>query len=1448
MSRNVDFSHPQVPGRSSLRHALAALCLALVALLLATSPGQAQDAAPAVDPAVTDPAAPAAVTGTNIDSDITQNTTWTKAGSPYNITNLIDVEAGATLTIEQGVTVVVGRASDPQWSFPLTVKGALVAQGTAAEPILFTGLRKEAGSWGGLYAGNTEQQLASITLNYVIMEYGGNTEFGDAANLELHTVVADINNSTFRSSKHYGVSVDYPTQVNLRNSNFTSNGVGAVIVDQIGPTFAMELTNLTASGNGVYNAVVYDSVDLDRAYRFKPTGLPYVLENGFSVDRTDEKIGELTIDPGIQVYVDTGFYVYGNLKARGTAAQPILLTGIKQQPAGWWGLRVSGGSAELDHVTIEYGGEDTEDWGGNLSVSSAVITVTNSILRNSGSHGLFSDGGSPDEPNSVKVSNTTITGSRLAAVVCADESCNYDFNNLTVNGNGTDGIVYRSFAMTGGTWRNLGLPYIIEGQGGVGDDAVLTIEPGVEVRMMPESSFAVHGVLSAVGTPDNPIFFTGATKQAGSWQGIQVDNGGVAELRYCDIGYGGNWGIPDGGALLMTQSSSLSLSNCRIHDSSSSGIMVVAGAKPTIRNNSIENNRIGLTAVFPLEQVDARFNWWGHASGPKHENNPNGQGQQIAGNVAFEPWLNSPDDTGGGVSGITVDLSGPGRFAPGQTVIYSIFYHNGTGAPIDNAVLRFGMPANATLLEASPGSLFFPERNHVFWKLGNLAHGGQGLLWVRVRFDWGLTSGLKAPTAAQLSGSNLPGPLFDVNEYLTYVPRTLDAVTDLSADQVNQLRGTSPELEKLYQQALADGFKYAGAERQVYSTGQEAVQVDLLRFNPQMSLLSLYLHNNSVVGVLVDGSSYTVLRDGKAHRYDMQSNSWAPATLGQLQAASTHDGISWGECVQNCIEEKLPGYIIKKKIKTLSDAGKAINCIAAASGDEDAYLGCAKIVGKVAKQLSPVSEGIDLGECNGECQLCEEAGGDCDNPNCHCCTEDKYRCDSGDWLYGSFGIDVVKVKRCNLDEEDGRGTYFAEEVIKVCALCEKCMLGGAGAPVCVAKVSNIQAVNTFATLVGLAAIQGAQDRMEIAASSDEECDECREAKDPNEMYGPEGDLLPGQLVTYQIAYENVGEAEAFDVFVANKLDTTVFDPATLQINDGGSYSAGAQTLFWQIGTLAPKGQAGSKGMISYSVRVRSNLPSGTAVVNQAIVHFPTATQTETPTNRLINLIKPLVADPQTLQTEAGKPLAITLSGKDAVNAALTFAIVDGPLYGTLSGSAPNLQYTPGATASGLDRIRFTVSNGTSTSVAADVSIRILPSSADVTGPAIKWTGPEAGEAVNLAVLLMGSDNTGNYYYPVVQAQFNEAVNAATVNSQTVIVTDAAGKVLRADVRYDGASDQMQLLLRDAPVQGQAYAVTITTGVKDLRGNPMPANYSWSFTIASIADAGGQQLFLPVVAR
>ncbi len=1418
---------------SLVHRGLPALLLVTVVLLLAVGSAQAQEPAPLVEPS--------AVMGTTVNRDIEQDTIWTKAGSPYTVVTNVTVRAGAKLTIEPGVTMIV---SNPEgFAIPMAVQGTLIAQGTATEPILITGGAKTPGSWGGLIVGNSEQQPAQITLDYVTIEYGAMVGVTRRGNLELQAAVANIDHSSFRFGGSHGLSATYATNLMLRNSSFVDNELSAVLFTS-GLAPDPVFSNLTASGNKEYNAVVYDSVDIAKPHRLEKMGLPYVFY-GTSVEST----GELTIDPGVEIRVVTGFYAHGSLKALGTAAEPILITGVNQTPGGWWGLNVSGGTQGvanvwLDHVTVEYGGSDNSDYGGNLIVATANVTVTNSTLRNSSTYGLYNSGGAPDEQYAVNVSNTTISGNQKGAAVCEDESCNMTLTNLQVSGNGLDAVIFRSYILGNTTWHNIGLPYVIEGQGGVAEGGTLTLDPGVEVRMAQDASFAVDGVLSAVGTPQQPVVFTGTQAQKVWWKGIQIGRNGVAELRYCDIGYGGNWGPAPHSAMVVVQGSQLSISNCRVHDSSSGGFVVVAGAQPKILNNRIENNAIGLEAVFPLSPVDARNNWWGDASGPKHPNNPNGKGQEIIGDVLFDPWLTSPDQ-GGGANGIVVELGGPGRFAPGDTVVYSVFYYNGTNGTIDNAVLRFGMPANSQLLEIGKNGIFHAQRNQVFWKLGSLAAGAQGMVYVRVRYDFGLPDGLKATTAAQLSGSNLPAPLFRVDDYLAYTPRMIQSVTDLSQAQAEALRAGAPALEKLYQQALADGFKFGSAEQHVYSTGEQETEIRLLRFSPAMNILSLYYANGNTVGTLVDGSTYTVVRDGKAVRYDLQSNAWTPIMLGMLQTAATNDGISWSECVQNCIEEKLPGYIIKKKIKELSELSKISSCVQSAQGNESAYLGCAKYFGK---KIPFIGEGIDLGQCNGECQLCEESGGSCDNPNCHCCTEDKYRCDANDWLYGTFGIDVVKMKKCNIDDPDeGLGTYLAETVVKVCALCEKCM-EGATSPVCVAKLSNFATFNILATVATLAAQQGARAELEATASSDQECDECRQAKDPNEMYGPAGDLLPGQLVNYTIAYENVGEGTAFGVFIVNKLPDGVFDLATLQIGNGGSYSAGSKSITWDVGDLAPKGQDGAKGTVAYSVRLRSDLPSGTIIPNQAVVHFPSVPE-ETPTNRLANVIQPLVAEPQSLQTEAGKPVAVTLGGRDAVGTPLTFQIVEGPFYGAVTGSAPNLTYTPDANSSGLDHIRFTVSNGVAMSLGADVSIRVLPSSSDVTGPVVKWTGPEDKDQVALAVTVAGTDNTGNYYYPAVQAQFSEAVDPTAVNGTTVIVTDASGKVVKADVRYDAAIDQMQLLLREEPQVGKTYAVTITTGVKDLRGNPMAANYSWSFTISGVRQpAELPKIFMPVVKR
>jgi flagellar hook assembly protein FlgD len=69
--------------------------------------------------------------GTNISSNITADTIWTLAGSPYHVMTDISVQAGVTLTIEPGVEVRVKELHG------ITVYGTLNAQGTSEQRILF---------------------------------------------------------------------------------------------------------------------------------------------------------------------------------------------------------------------------------------------------------------------------------------------------------------------------------------------------------------------------------------------------------------------------------------------------------------------------------------------------------------------------------------------------------------------------------------------------------------------------------------------------------------------------------------------------------------------------------------------------------------------------------------------------------------------------------------------------------------------------------------------------------------------------------------------------------------------------------------------------------------------------------------------------------------------------------------------------------------------------------------------------------------------------------------------------------------------------------------------------------------------------------------------------------------------------------------------------------------
>ncbi len=82
-----------------------------------------------------------------------------------------------------------------------------------------------------------------------------------------------------------------------------------------------------------------------------------------------------------------------------------------------------------------------------------------------------------------------------------------------------------------------------------------------------------------------------------------------------------------------------------------------------------------------------------------------------------------------------------------------------------------------------------------------------------------------------------------------------------------------------------------------------------------------------------------------------------------------------------------------------------------------------------------------------------------------------------------------------------------------------------------------------------------------------------------------------------------------------------------------------------------------------------------------------------------------VATPQSVTVDQDDELALALKGTDADGDALSFAVERDPAHGTLSGSAPDLVYTPDAGYVGADSFGFAVSDGV-LSGRAEVSIRV----------------------------------------------------------------------------------------------------------------------------------------------
>jgi len=126
-------------------------------------------------------------------------------------------------------------------------------------------------------------------------------------------------------------------------------------------------------------------------------------------------------------------------------------------------------------------------------------------------------------------------------------------------------------------------------------------------------------------------------------------------------------------------------------------------------------------------------------------------------------------------------------------------------------------------------------------------------------------------------------------------------------------------------------------------------------------------------------------------------------------------------------------------------------------------------------------------------------------------------------------------------------------------------------------------------------------------------------------------------------------------------------------------------------TYAPK--AGYSGTDAFTFKVNDgSLDSAVATVAITV--------------KAVNVNQAPTADSQNVSVALGETKPITLTGKDPEAAVLKFTVVTQPASGTLTGTAPNLTYTPKSGFTGADSFTFKVNDGSLDSSVATVAISV----------------------------------------------------------------------------------------------------------------------------------------------
>ncbi len=552
------------------------------------------------------------------------------------------VNSGKTLVIEPGVKIKFQQIPANDWQ-SLQVNGTLIAEGTSANPIIFTSWRDSTvggkttavtdfgvpapGDWHYIWFRNGS---GASRIRYCEFKFGGRSGIEAAVRFEDNVSPIVFSNNLIRKSLSAGIFILY--------SNLT---IDSTTVDSCS-SYGIRIYQDSRAGLSLRHS----KVNYNGSY-----GLYLESPGKVGLVSNTQFIGNNS----------TGVYLNNN-------SVPLsFLTNIVRQNNG--------------HGLIALSRNDALD---------TLLVVADNLFENNALVGLYS--------SRAYIVDNTFTGNRFAIGV---------LGQISLAGTGTaNGNVYQNNTITANTFNDvlitegsvfgvLGGSYpagytskviAVRGDLTVPGGESLTVAPGTIVKFPLEfgsGRFQVDGVLISEGTSSNKVVFTSwkddsfggdsngdanaSVPAPSDWDMIYLNGAqnNASTIFQTIIRYGGRTG---NGNILWSSNSApmdssfssfsgnygLYMSNAspvvtatEVH-SNPTGIRVQGSSNPVFHRNNIRDNTTNGLWNQTSNTIDATNNYWGAASGPLvnqlSDQNLTGTGNRInlnPGPVTYRPFLTS---------------------------------------------------------------------------------------------------------------------------------------------------------------------------------------------------------------------------------------------------------------------------------------------------------------------------------------------------------------------------------------------------------------------------------------------------------------------------------------------------------------------------------------------------------------------------------------------------------------------------------------------------------------------------------------------------------------------------------------------------------------------------------------------------------------------------------------